>query len=69
MNRILEIRKQKGISQKELALASSVSAPYLHDLENGNRNAKPVTKKRIADAMGCSVETLFPEGGHDGAAS
>lgn len=69
MNRIREIRIKKGISQKALALASSVSAPYMHDLENGNRDAKPVTRKRIADAMGCTVEALFPEGGQDGTAS
>lgn len=58
MNNIKPIRKGKNISQRALANAASVSAPFLHDLENGNRNAKPETWERIASALGCSVNEL-----------
>lgn len=58
MNNIKRIREERGIRQKQLADAAGVSSPYLYDLENGNRNAKPETWQRIADALGCTVEEL-----------
>ena len=58
MNRIKEIRKLKGLQQKELANQAGVTAPYLHDLENNRRGAKPETMQRIADALGVQVEEL-----------
>lgn len=58
MNNVKRIREQRGINQKQLAEAANVSPPYLYDLENGNRNAKPETWQRIADALGCTVEEL-----------
>ena len=61
MNNIKRIREERGIKQKELAEAASVSSPFLYDLENGNRNAKPETWQRIADALGCTVEELRGE--------
>ncbi len=63
MNRIKELRLQKEMTQTALAKAAGVSSPFLHDLENGNRNAKPSTMRRIADALGCPVELL--QGGVD----
>ena len=44
--------------QKELALAANISRPYLHDLENNRRGAKPETLQRIANALGVTVEEL-----------
>lgn len=65
MNRIKEIRLRKRITQVALAKAAGVSAPFLHDLENDRRNAKPETMQRIADALGCPVEMLTKGGkGH-----
>lgn len=61
MFRIKAIREAKGISQKALAEAANVSAPFLFDLENGNRNAKAETLERIAVALGCTVEELREE--------
>lgn len=58
MNRIKEIRELKGVQQKELANQVGVTAPYLHDLENNRRGAKPETMQRIADALGVPVEEL-----------
>lgn len=58
MNNILLIRKTLRISQKELAQAVGVSAPYIYDLENGNRGATAETWERIAEALGCTVEQV-----------
>lgn len=62
MNNLKRIRMELGISQKKLAEAVGVSGPFLFDLENGNRNAKPETWKRIADALGCTVEDIRGKG-------
>ena len=59
MRIIKEIRLEKEMTQRELARAAGVSSAFMHDLENGNRNAKPATLRRIAEALGCSVETLM----------
>lgn len=59
MNNIKRIREDKGITQKALAKAANVSSPFMYDLENGNRNAKPETWERIATALGCTVNDLI----------
>lgn len=59
MNNIKLIRERKGMTQKALAEAAKVSSPYIYDLENGNRNAKPETWERIAAALGCTVNDLL----------
>lgn len=59
MNRIKALREEKGISQKELAREANVSAPYMFDLENNRRGAKPETYNRIATALGVDVNDLI----------
>lgn len=61
MSNIKKIRLEKGISQQELAAKAGVSQPFIHDLENENRNAKPETMERIAQALGCTVDDLRGE--------
>lgn len=58
MNNVRLIREAKGLTQKALAEAANISAPFLHDLENGNRNARPETWERIARVLGCTVDDL-----------
>ena len=58
VNRIKEIRESKGLQQKELAELVGLSAPYLHDLENNRRGAKPETLERIANGLGVTVMEL-----------
>ena len=58
MNNVKLIRESKGLTQRALAEAAGISAPFLYDLENGNRNAKPETWERIAKVLGCTVEDL-----------
>jgi len=59
VNCIKSIREKKRINQKTLAEATQISQPYLHDLENNKRGAKPETWQRIAVALGCTVEELM----------
>ena len=58
MNRIKEIRVHLRVSQIELARSAGVSQPFLCDLENNRRGAKPETMLRIADALGVKVTDL-----------
>ena len=67
MNKIKVIRLAKEMTQCELAKAAGVTPPFMHDLENGKRNAKPATMRKIAAALGCTVEDL-KGGSTDGAA-
>ena len=58
MNRIKEIRVHLRVSQSELAKSAGVSQPFLCDLENNRRGAKPETLSRIANALGVNVADL-----------
>lgn len=58
MNRIKELRQQKKISQIALAHSIGVSQPFLCDLENNRRGARPETMNRIAEALGVTVADL-----------
>ena len=63
MNRIKELREARHMMQKELAESAMISRPYLHDLENNRRGAKPETLQRIADALGVTVHDLIEKAG------
>ena len=63
MYRIREVRISKGVTQSFLAVSAKVSQPYINDLEHNRRGAKPETLKRIADALGVSVEELMEKAG------
>ncbi len=64
-NNIAKIRAEREITQVALAHEAGISQPYLHDLENGRRGAKPETWERLAAALGVTVDTL-KGGGTDG---
>lgn len=59
MTALEKLRREKRITQADLARAANVSQPFIHDLERGNRSAKPETMERIAAALNCSVEDLY----------
>lgn len=60
-NKIKAIREAKGMRQSELADKAGVSRPYMYDLENGARGAKPDTLSRIAEVLGVTVDELIGE--------
>lgn len=49
--RIKMIRKEKGLTQKQLALKLNTSPQNLAQYENGKRNPKRETLQKIADAL------------------
>jgi len=62
MNKVRKLREAQGLTQQQLAKLAGVTQPYLHDLEKGNRGARPETWARIAEALGVKVEELREAG-------
>lgn len=55
------IRKERGLTQEELAERSGLTQQYLSDLERGKRNPTVVTLYELAQALGVShVELVRP---------
>ena len=57
-NRIKEIRKSKGLSQREAAKKLNMAFSTYSNYENNNREPNFETLKRIADVLGVSVAQL-----------
>lgn len=57
--KIRAIRKSKGITQKNLAVAMGVSASMIGQYEVGIRSPKIETLKKIAQALGVDVNALL----------
>ena len=58
---LISIRKKKGYTIREAALASGVSKSYYEKIERGERNASVNTAKRIAEALDFSWEKFFEQ--------
>jgi putative transcriptional regulator len=58
-NRLAELRKQKGISQDELAQALEVSRQTIGSLENGRYNPSILLAYKIARYFGKTIEEIF----------
>lgn len=57
-NRIKEIRKSRGFSQREVATKLNMAFSTYSNYENNNREPNFETLKRIADILGVSVAQL-----------
>lgn len=56
---IARLRKENGLSQKELGILIDMEKTYLSSIENGRQNPTALTIKKIADAIGCEVGVFF----------
>lgn len=57
-SKIRSIREKKGITLAQLAEKVGKSAPYLSDIERGNRRGSYATLQKIANALGVDVEQI-----------
>jgi transcriptional regulator with XRE-family HTH domain len=55
------LRMERGLSQKQLAVAAGLSQPRITDIEQGDANPTLLTITRIANALGVRVERLFAD--------
>lgn len=58
-SRIQELRKERRVTQSELADAVNVSRQTIISLENGRYNASLILAHKIAQFFGVSMEELF----------
>lgn len=56
---ILDARREKGITQKELSERTGIAQGDISKLENGSANPSVKTLKRIAAALGKKVKIEF----------
>lgn len=60
-NRIRAIRKEKKLSQEELAALANIDRSYMGHIERGEKNVTLTKIYQIADALEISVEKIFNE--------
>ena len=64
--RLKALRKEKGLSQEELAERSGLNRPYISGIEQGKRNVSLEVMEKLADALGVGIGELvdfnFPNG-------
>ena len=58
-NRIRELRKERGITQDELAAACSVTRQTVISIENGRYTASLQLAFKIASFFGKTIEEIF----------
>lgn len=58
-NRISQLRKERRISQAELADAVEVTRQTIISLENGRYNASLLLAHKIAQYFGLTIEEVF----------
>ncbi len=59
--RIMQVRNQKGLSQRQLSERSGIAASYLSRIENRRLEPRPKTLRKIADALDIPVSDLFQD--------
>ncbi|AIQ37197.1 hypothetical protein R50345_22690 [Paenibacillus sp. FSL R5-0345] len=57
--RVRELRKEKGMSQEELAHAANLHPTYIGKLERGERNMSVESLEKTTKALGITLEQLF----------
>lgn len=65
MNRLKYIRMERHMTQEELSKRSGVSRITIVRIESNTMNTTLRVMKRIADVLGCTVDDLIAEDGHE----
>lgn len=60
MNRLREIRKERGVAQYELSSRTKVSPAIISLIENKHVAPSDDLKRRLAKGLGVPVRKLFP---------
>lgn len=57
--RLRELRKQKGLTQLDLEVATGIYAPEISKIENGLKNIEFITIAKFAEALSVDLHELF----------
>ncbi|WP_042885914.1 helix-turn-helix domain-containing protein [Cupriavidus necator] len=58
---IRRIRKERGMSQEQLALSAEIDVSYLGRVERGDNNVAILRLERISEALGVTMARLMAE--------
>jgi len=58
-DRVADLRKEEGLTQKELAERADISTPFVSDIENDKRNVSSSVLYQVAEALGTSLDYLM----------
>lgn len=58
-NKIKELRKERNLSQEDLALLSGLDRTYINSVENGRRNISIISLEKIANGLGIKIRNVF----------
>jgi len=58
-NAIKELRKEKGLNQRELAAASGLTQTSLSQIESGVKRPNPGTLKKLCEFFGVSETVIY----------
>ena len=61
MNKIKQIRERKNLTQVELAKELNMTQGIVSSWENGRYSPSIDTARKIAAALGCTMDELFGE--------
>jgi transcriptional regulator with XRE-family HTH domain len=61
--KVKQLRLQRGLTQATLADASGIPLPTLRDYEQGKRDPLLSNAKKLARALGVSIDELAPDNG------
>lgn len=62
-NRLLEWRTEKQLTVRDVATLSGLSPATISRVERGQRGIGPLTKVRLARALGVPLAEIFPSPG------
>ena len=57
-SKIRELRKERELTQEDLAYKAGLDYSYINQIENGKRNPSMEAVEKIAKALGVKVQTL-----------
>lgn len=60
-NRIRKLRQEQALSLSDLAELTKLSRVTINRIENGKQNPMPRTIRRLAQALGVSIQELTSE--------
>ncbi len=57
--KIKKSRKDKGFTQEQIALDTSIDRAYISEIENGHKNPSIFTLKKISIALGVTMADII----------
>ena len=61
--KLRELREALGITRVEFARRAGLTPRSVRLIESGERSPNLLTARRIADALGCRMDVVFPDAG------